>query len=209
MPLTPAEIDRIRPIVLAKVAGRASLIGVHHHIGRDDLEQEAMIRALAAHEKYQPPYSYTSWIGRAADAGILDVLKKANGQGNRPRPQMQSFEPEDAPFFHESDSKLGRNSESFASVALAVARKTIRRWPSGGGRHHFERPSIAAALVLKRECKWSWRGLVLMLASPSLQEAVELPGVPAYQTMLRWEHENKRKVSLIHGRVRRVFEAYS
>ena len=208
MQLTPAEYERLRIIVWAKVRARVALIACHPHLDRDDLQQDAMIRAIAAHETYLPPHSYSSWIGRAADCAILDTLKKANGRG-LPRPKVESFSPQNEPFFTECAGKLDRNNESFAAVALMVARETFRRWSTGGGRHRFERPSMIACCCIKRESNWSWRELVLLLAGPSLLEAVEMPSVPHESTIRKWERENKRKVSLVHGRVRRVFEAYS
>lgn len=197
---TPEEIEAIARICKARLRLSQDLIAAYHHLCPDDLLQEAMIRALRAHTRYRKPWSYSSFIGRAASAGIADAIKKVRGQGKtRNIPKSVDFndlhgvsQESQGKNIAESVENLGWSGfQVFARGALMVARERFPRF-SGHGPHRYTHGQLAAAAATRHKFGWSYRALVLFM--PQIQEQLELRRLPHFSTVQVFNDNHRRGV---------------
>lgn len=85
------NLSVVDPICMAVARQKLPLFHRLPAIDVEDLYQHARLRALDAVETYRPPYSFPSWIWRAAAASVLDLYKSAARERGRVSAIVHSY----------------------------------------------------------------------------------------------------------------------
>ena len=200
---TPAELERIQRICMARAKYYRATVSNFRHISEDDLCQEAMIRALQAHAAYRPPHSYSSFISRAANAGIISAVRHVTGVG-KPRPQTLAVGDDISSFVDSVEcSELSETNETFAKAAIVIGRAVIPHEAIHGQR--YEPAQLAAMGAMRLDRRWSYRVMVLVLDTPPMRAALELEELPHFDTVRYYHASHRKVVKMILTRTREFF----
>lgn len=167
----------------AMVDRQQALFGRIPSISPDDLLQEALITAHRVHRTYRPDKgAYTPFIARGVRCRFLDLWKVNTRAQIREVATARPGVSYDPPLLETSPGNL----IPLLAQAYLVARRTLPAHNPHPCPRRYTYPQLAAALCLKTLTRTSYRGVVLILqASPSLRDTLNLRDVPRYRRLGR------------------------
>lgn len=203
MQLTDVQYQKLRTIVLARVKIRRTLIAPYPSVNADDLFQVGMIRAIAAHKKYQPSWSYSSWIGRAADSGIISAIRHLRGTG-KPRPSFGGLD-NNILNIHDSvqSNQIQNTPESFLLLAIELGKRCVKNTPTRG--RIYPHAKLVALAALRQDRQWSYRTMAFLMQGDKMRSVLDMPKVPHLRTIHYCETKHHVEVSRILKKTRRFF----
>ena len=182
--ITPAQLDKLTIICTAIAQRHLKLFADDPAVTLDDLIQVALFGctintvagAIRAHAEYQPPASYTSWIGQRASAAILDLRKKTRA-ANRLQALAQQTTKSENP--EQSIYAIPTFTEILKIVPDGIPRRLNRE---RGGAHGAD--AYARTLAYREAHSLSWSQLHARLtADPALVKALGFVTPPALSSI--------------------------